>query len=149
MKQSLSLVAVSLTAVLGVAFWPGDTTAQDRGDKQEKTPLQLAMRTVMGVTKDLRTSLGDPEQRDAALEQLTSLQSALVTAKSETPSKAADLEGDDLTQFMDGYRHQLISLLTATLEIEGMVLDGADKDELQRKLKELGAIKQAGHDAYK
>jgi len=149
MKRPISFAAISVCALLGAALWPAATTAQDRAEKPEKTELQLAMRSVMGLTKSLRSSLGDPEQKATALEQLDALQAALVTAKSQIPSKAAALEGDALTRFTSGYRKKMISMLSAVLDLEGMVLEDAEKEELQRKLKQLGGIKQAGHDAYK
>lgn len=149
MKRSFSLLATALLVLLaaGLASRPG--TAQERGDGGEKTPLQMNMRNVMRLTKELRGSLADPAFRDASLGQIAELQAALLAAKQETPSRAAKHEGEDHQEFVDAYRRQMILMLTATLELEEMVLDEEDVEELQAKLKSLGDIKNIGHDRFK
>lgn len=136
--------------LVGVAvLLSGALVAQQGGGEEEHSVLAGHMQDVNKTVRALGAAVADPEGRATALEKIAELQSILLQAKLETPSKAADLEGDAKAEFMTGFRIQMIKLITATLELEEMILDEAPAEEVMAKLKGLQDVKQVGHRAYK
>lgn len=123
--------------------------AQAASKQEEKTPLQLAMRQVMKLVRALGSSTEEPAFYGEAADQAAELQSVLLKAKREVPSRAEGMDEEARAEFVTAFRRHMIQMLHATLDLEDKLLSDASPDEVADALDRLSELKKVGHDRFK
>ncbi len=87
--------------------------------------------------------------KDAALEQLTKFETAVITAKAAVPASAAKVEEKKRPAFLADYRKTLLEGLDFATAAERAVIDGKFKDADTLVRNKLGGLKSTGHGKFK
>jgi len=92
----------------------------------------------------------DKKDAPASLGIVIEMQAAAAVAKLETPPKAEGLtDAAKKTEFVQGFRKQMIELQRGLLDVETALIDGKT-DEAKKAFDErVKAAKKTGHDTYK
>jgi len=103
-----------------------------------------------GMDKNFEAVYASIEKKEAApaLELMSKLQLACISAKTLTPPKLKTVEEKDKAAFMAGYRKQMMSLLKGWADLEIALLDG-DFDQAKKLAEGIDDMKKTGHDTYK
>ena len=114
----------------------------------DDTPLQESMGSLNSGLRSFRRALkGDTPDKEAALNQLISMQAAIQISKVETPEKAAGLSAEDGRELTKSYRKDLIELQRELLKLEVLIID-EDYKAADGSIRRLMEMKKAGHDKY-
>lgn len=89
------------------------------------------------------------ETKDAALQELSKFETAVIAAKAEVPASAAKVDEKKRPAFVAEYRKTLIEALKFAGDAEAAVVDGKFKDADTLVRNKLGALKSSGHGKFK
>lgn len=89
------------------------------------------------------------ENRAAMLEELSKFESALISAKSQTPASAAKVDEKKRAAFVSDFRHTLVDTLKLAADAEALVLEAKYKDADTLIRNKLGGMKSTGHGKFK
>ncbi len=107
--------------------------------------LEHAMKTLDRGFENLAKSIDAAADRDRVLMSLSQMERAAIFAKEQKPQHLPD--GADPKKAQDEYRGMGIDLLIELAKVEKMLLAG-DTAGAKAGLKNIGAIRDAGHDKF-
>ena len=110
-------------------------------------PLAAAMGEINQAMKAIGKGV-TAESRDSALAELAKIESALLTAKAQTPDTAAAVEEKKRAEFVAEFRTTLLEALKHACDAEIAVVNGKYKDA-DGALRKLGGLKSGAHDKFK
>lgn len=115
-------------------------------------PLNDAIGQAMKQMNDALKALGKgitAETRDASLEELSKLETAVIAAKSQTPESASKIDDKKRAAFVADYRKTLVEALRFACDAESLTLEGKYKDADTIVRNKLGGLKATGHGKFK
>jgi hypothetical protein len=115
-------------------------------------PVDASIKQSMDQMNDAMKALSKPitpENKDAALEELTKFETAVIAAKSLTPSSAAKVDEKKRPAFVADFRKTLVEALKFACDAEVAIAEGKYKDADKLINNKLAAMKSAGHSKFK
>jgi len=118
-------------------------------------PAPLANDTIEAAMNQMKKSISalgkgiTEETRAATLEELTKFETAVISAKSQTPDTAAAVDEKKRPAFVAEFRANLCEALKLACDAEIAVANGKYKDAEGILKGKLGQLKSAGHDKFK
>ncbi|HUR28576.1 MAG TPA: hypothetical protein VM509_10345 [Planctomycetota bacterium] len=115
-------------------------------------PAGEALKTAMHQIDESLKALGKgvtAENRPAMLVELAKLETAVMTAKAETPESAAKVDEKKRDAFVAEYRKTLVETLQFALSTEVAILDAKYKEADTLIRNKLGGMKSKGHGKFK
>lgn len=89
------------------------------------------------------------ENRKASLDELAKLETAVMTAKSQTPDAAEKVDEKKRAAFVNDFRKTMIETLQFALAAEVAIVDGKYKEADTLIRNKLSAMKSEGHGKFK
>lgn len=89
------------------------------------------------------------ENRKASLDELAKLETAVMTAKSQTPDSAEKVDEKKRAAFVNDFRKTMIETLQFALAAEIAIVDGKYKEADTLIRNKLSAMKSEGHGKFK
>jgi hypothetical protein len=115
-------------------------------------PVDASIKQSMDQMNDAMKALSKPitpENKEAALEELTKFETAIIAAKSLTPSTAAKVDEKKRPAFVAEFRKSLVEALKFACDAEVAIAEGKYKDADKLINNKLAAMKSAGHSKFK
>ena len=147
-------IVLGLAAVLGVLAW-----SSSRGAEASAAPaLDLtapgneAIAKAMQQMNDSLKALGKgvtAETKNAALEELTKFETAVIAAKAQTPASAAKVDEKKKAAFLADFRKTMIDTLKLAEDAEVLIVDAKYKDADTLIRNKLGGMKSTGHGKFR
>jgi len=141
MKISLRSIAASL---LIAPLLAAPCHAEDNGPK---TPLAQQMGGIAKDFRSLRKLVGNPAQKDAALQLVKDMEARAAKAKGFDPSKTKVISPADRDQFLTDYRNHIDGLIADFQKLETAVGDGKTADA-SALLDKIQGDKREGHKKF-
>ena len=146
--RPLAFSALLVSAAVAVAWTrPLPVTASERLVVVDEEDLEHLMEE---MDKNFEAVLAAIEKKEAApaLELLTKMQLACISAKTLTPPKLRTIEEKGKAAFVAGYRKQMMTLLKGWADLEIALVD-ANFDAAKKLTDEIDSLKSGAHDTYK
>ncbi len=115
-------------------------------------PADATIKQSMDQMNDAMKALSKPitaESKAAALDELVKFETAVIAAKSLTPSSAAKVDEKKRAAFVSDFRKTLIEALEFACQAEAAITEGKFKDADKLINNKLAAMKSAGHSKFK
>jgi hypothetical protein len=110
--------------------------------------LKQAMHQMDESLKNLSKGI-TAENRDKSLEELAKFETAVMTAKAQTPDSAAKVDEKKRPAFVADFKKTLVEAMQMALTAETSILDGKYKEADTTIRNKLGGIKSTGHGKFK
>jgi isopenicillin N synthase-like dioxygenase len=134
----------SALAVL-VAFAP----PADRPTRQDDdTKLAGYMKEINTGLRALRSMLREAERNGESIAAVRALQLTITNARSEKPTRTAELPEDQRAAYALEYQRQMLDFGMKVMELEAALLDG-DNEAAQEVWKAVNAMKSPAHEKFK
>ena len=146
--RPVAFSALLLSAAVAVAWiQPDSAAAPTAWTSGAEDDLEEIME---GMDKNFEAVYASIEKKEAApaLELMSKMQIACISAKTLTPPKLRTIEEKDKAAFVTGYRKQMMTLLKGWADLEIALLDG-DFDKAKKLAEEMDGMKKSSHDVYK
>lgn len=137
----LALVLGFITAAASPFIAPA--AAQD----DEITPLGERMEELQSGLRRLRKMIAKPDDKEATLEILRSMEAHGLEAFALGPEPPATLAADKHAEWSVDFRRQVLKVVDQLLVVELAVSEGRTEDA-KNAYKMLAQLKNAGHDKY-
>lgn len=138
----------ALILVAGASAWLGARASATAPASRANDALEQAMEEIQRAVKALGKGI-TAETQATALEELSKLEQALLTAKSQVPDSAAGIDEKKRAAFVAEFRSTLCEALELACDAEIATANGKFKDAKNLLEGKLGALKSAGHDKFK
>ena len=89
------------------------------------------------------------DNKSAMLDELTKFETALIAAKSQTPSSAAKIDEKKRPAYLADFRKTMIDTLKLAEDAEVLIVDAKYKDADTLIRNKLGGMKSTGHGKFK
>jgi hypothetical protein len=147
--RSVSFVVLPIALVAGLGWF---TLHAGASPAAALDPADATIKDSMGQMNDAMKALAKPitpENKDAALGELVKFETAVMAAKSLTPSSAAKVDEKKRAAFVGDFRKTLIEALEFACQAEAAITEGKYKDADKLINNKLAAMKSAGHSKFK
>jgi len=132
---------VAFAALLAIGW----STTTPRADDSKLYDL---MEGIKGNLKTVATTVKDPKMEAKTSEALAEMEVRLLAAKAEDPTNLSDFRGDARKEHVAAYRADMARTLIKVLEVEVAMLEGRRDEAFELAVKNLHAMRKAGHDKY-
>lgn len=136
-----------LARVGTAAYVPLPAQDPDPEEHEPETELAHQMEIVEDGLRSLRRSVRDPEKNADSLAAVIACERAIVAAKSEVPSMAANVPEAEREAFVTAFRLEMVDLLENFLALEKALLEGRN-DELRDLYKVLKGLEDPAHERF-
>ncbi len=140
--RALACVSLLLgTSAIGLAWIAKPVDAAGEALKDAMHQMDESMKVLgKGITA---------ENRDKSLEEIAKFETAVMTAKAQTPESAAKIDDKKRAAYIVDFKKTLVEALQFALTAETAILDGKFKDADTAIRNKLGGIKSTGHGKFK
>lgn len=146
-RRLVSILLVG-SAFVAVAFGVhASSVATASNTRAASDAVEQSMRQMNAAMKVLGKGI-TAETRDAALQQLSKFQAALITAKEQTPVSIEQVAEGERAEYLTGFRKHLVEVLKVAGDAEIAVLDGKYDVAQDLVRAKLAGLKKEGHDKY-
>lgn len=128
---------------------PGGPGGRGRG-RGGNVPANLAaaMRDMGQTLKKISTEYTDPAQKDATINDISTMERDIAISKMGVPDKVAAMTGDEKAKALADYHHQLLQLLLKFTDMEQAVTDGKT-DQVKSDLADAQKMMETGHKDFR
>ncbi|MEE8468919.1 MAG: hypothetical protein V3T22_10700 [Planctomycetota bacterium] len=133
------------TAAYGIS--PAQDPDEQEQEQEPETELARQMEIVKDGLRSLRRSVRDPAKKADSLAAVIACERAIVAAKSEVPSMAAQVPEAEREAFVTAFRLEMLGLLENFLVLEKALLEGRN-DELRDLYKVLKGLEDPAHERF-
>jgi hypothetical protein len=146
----LSALLVGAAALAAVAWrpLPSAPLASVASQGDETSPLGEQMETMNAALRFFLKTGASAENRAAALDWVSKLQTSIVVSKGLAPAAAAKVDEAARAEFVTGFRMLLVEVLATTCKLETALLEGKYDEANRVAREELTKLKKSGHDKY-
>ncbi len=140
-RAALVLVLLLGTSTIALAWIARPASAAGEA-------LEAAMHQIDDSMKVLGKGV-NAENRTAMLEEIAKLETALMSAKAQTPDSAEKVDEKKRPAFVNDFKKVLIETMQFALQAETAMLDGKYKEADTLIRNKLGGAKSTGHGKFK